>query len=108
VLKPDLSQTQGAERLLREILLAAKLSHPHILRLFDSGEAAGALFYVMARGGGLAARSAERGETAPLDEAVRIAGEVAGALDYAHRQGVVHRDIKPENYPVSTEISSRR
>jgi len=98
VLKPDLSQTLGAERFLREIQLAAKLSHPHILPLFDSGDAGGVLFYVMPRVAGISLRDRlNDAKQLPVDEAVRIATEVAGALDYAHRQGVVHRDIKPEN-----------
>ena len=98
VLKPDLSQTLGAERFLREIQLAAKLSHPHILPLFDSGNADGALYYVMPRVAGISLRDRlDNAKQLPVDEAVRIASEVAGALDYAHRNGVVHRDIKPEN-----------
>ena len=98
VLKPDLSQTLGAERFLREIQLAAKLSHPHILPLFDSGDAGGALYYVMPRVAGISLRDRlDDTKQLPVDEAVRIASEVAGALDYAHRNGVVHRDIKPEN-----------
>ena len=98
VLKPDLAESVGRERFLREIQLAAKLSHPHILPLFDSGDAAGALFYVMpnVQGQSLRDRLGAVGKL-PVDEAVRIAQEVAGALDHAHRQGVVHRDIKPEN-----------
>jgi serine/threonine-protein kinase len=98
VLHADLAQTVGAERFLREIRLAAKLSHPHILPLFDSGEAAGMLYYVMPNVEGQSLRDRITGERQlPVDEAVRIAGEVGGALDYAHRHGVVHRDIKPEN-----------
>ena len=98
VLNPDLSQTLGAERFLREIPLAARLSHPHILPLFDSGEAGGALFYVMPRVAGTSLRDRlHDAKQLPIDEAVRIASEVAGALDYAHRNSVVHRDSKPEN-----------
>jgi serine/threonine-protein kinase len=98
VLTPDLSPTLGAERFLREIQLVARLSHPHILPLFDSGEAGGVLFYVMPRVAGRSLRDRlDDAKQLPVDEAVRIASEVAGALDYAHRHGVVHRDIKPEN-----------
>ena len=98
VLKHEIGQTLGAERFLREIQLAAKLSHPHILPLFDSGEAGGVLYYVMPNVQGRSLRDRLR-ECSPLpvDEAVRVATEVAGALDYAHRHDVVHRDIKPEN-----------
>jgi len=98
VMRPDLTRTLGAERFLREIQLVAKLSHPHILPLFDSGEADGLLWYVMPNvdGRSLRHRMTEARQL-PVDEAVRIAAEVAGALDYAHRHGVVHRDIKPEN-----------
>jgi len=86
VLKPDLSQPLGAERFLREIQLAAKLSHPHILPLFDSGDSGGALFYVMPRVAGTSLRDRlDDAKQLPIDEAVRIASEVAGALDYAHR-----------------------
>ncbi|MDQ3082027.1 MAG: protein kinase [Gemmatimonadota bacterium] len=81
VLKPDLSQTLGAERFLREIQLAAKLSHPHILPLFDSGDAGGVLFYVMPRVAGISLRDRlDDTKQFPVDEAVRIASEVAGAL----------------------------
>ena len=98
VLRADVSRSVGAERFLREIQLVAKLSHPHILPLFDSGEADGLLYYVMpvVEGGSVRDRLDQLGNL-PLDEAVRVASEVAGALDYAHRRGVVHRDIKPEN-----------
>ena len=98
VLHADLAQTVGAERFLREIRLAAKLSHPHILPLFDSGEAAGMLYYVMPNVEGQSVRDRlEAEKLLPVEEAVRIAMDVAGALDYAHRHGIVHRDIKPEN-----------
>ena len=98
VLRAELAESVGRERFLREIQLAAKLTHPHILPLFDSGEAGGALYYVMpnVEGHSLRDRLAQD-RMLPVAEAVRIAGEVAGALNYAHRQGVVHRDIKPEN-----------
>jgi serine/threonine protein kinase len=98
VLKPELGQTLGTERFLREIQVAARLSHPHILPLFDSGEAAGLLYYVMPVIDGQSLRDRlDASPQLPVDEAVRIGAEVAGALDYAHRHGVVHRDIKPEN-----------
>ena len=97
-LRPEVAQTLGAERFLQEIRLAAKLTHPHILPLYDSGDARGLLFFVMpnAEGSSLRDRLDAAGKL-PIDEAVRITQEVAGALDYAHRHGVVHRDIKPEN-----------
>ncbi len=98
VLRADVAQTLGAERFLREIRLAAKLTHPHILPLFDSGEAGGTLFYVMPNVEGLSLRDRlDQTGMLSVDEAVRLATEVAGALDYAHRHDVVHRDIKPEN-----------
>ena len=98
VMKPEIAQTLGAERFLREIQLAAQLSHPHILPLFDSGEAGGALYYVMPSVEGESVRDRlDQSRMLPVEDAVRIATEVAGALDYAHRHGVVHRDIKPEN-----------
>jgi serine/threonine protein kinase/tetratricopeptide (TPR) repeat protein len=98
VLRDDVGRTLGAERFLDEIRLVARLSHPHILPLFDSGEADGFLYFVMPVVAGASVRErldAER--TMPVEEAVRLAAEVAYALDYAHRQGIVHRDIKPEN-----------
>src|SRR3954470_12242275 len=98
VLKPAISQSVSADRFLREIHIIARLSHPHILPLFDSGEAEGALYYVMPLVAGRSLRDwLQDSRQLPVDDAVRIAKEVAGALDYAHRHGVVHRDIKPEN-----------
>ena len=98
VLHPELAESVGRPRFLREIQLAAKLSHPHILPLFDSGEAGGFLYYVMPNVAGQSLRDRlEQERQLPVEEAVRITTEVAGALDYAHRHGVVHRDIKPEN-----------
>ncbi|MDT8342012.1 MAG: protein kinase [Longimicrobiales bacterium] len=98
VLKPELAAVVGAERFLAEIRTTANLQHPHILPLFDSGEADGFLYYVMPYvvGESLGDR-VKRERQLPVAEAVRIAREVADALDYAHRQGVVHRDIKPAN-----------
>jgi serine/threonine-protein kinase len=98
VLHPDLAALIGSDRFLREIETAARLTHPHILPLHDSGEAGGFLYYVMpfVEGETLRGRLNREGSL-PLEDAVRLAREVAGALDYAHRQGVVHRDIKPEN-----------
>ena len=102
VVKPEVGLAMGAERFLREIELVANLSHPHILPLHDSGEAAGALFFVMpyVEGGTLRDRLAREGRL-PVDEALLIARQVADALDYAHRRDVVHRDIKPENVLLS-------
>lgn len=98
VLDPDLAQTLGAGRFLREIEMAAKLTHPHILPLHDSGEADGLLFYVMpyVRGESLRDRLTAGGPL-PFEEAVQIALEVADALAYAHDEGVIHRDVKPAN-----------
>jgi len=98
VMRAGLADAVGRERFLREIQLAAKLAHPHILPLFDSGEAGGALYYVMpnVQGQSLRDRMNAVGPL-PVADAVRIATEVAGALDHAHRHDVVHRDIKPEN-----------
>ena len=98
VLKPDLAESLGRERFVREIRLAARLTHPHILPLYDSGEADGFLFYVMPVMQGLTLRQRmETNGALPVEEAVRIVSEVADALDYAHRNDIIHRDIKPEN-----------
>jgi serine/threonine-protein kinase len=98
VLHPELSAVLGGERFLAEIRVTANLQHPHILGLIDSGEADGLLYYVMPYISGESLRARlMRERQLPVEEALRIAREVASALDYAHRQGVVHRDIKPEN-----------
>jgi serine/threonine-protein kinase len=98
VLKPELAAVLGAERFVVEIKTTAALQHPHILPLFDSGTADGFLFYVMPYIQGETIRDKLNRETQfGVEEAVRIAREVADALDYAHRHGVIHRDIKPEN-----------
>ncbi len=98
VLRPELAAVIGAERFLSEIKTTANLQHPHILPLFDSGEAGGFLFYVMPYVEGETVRDRlNREKQLPIADAVRITTEVASALDYAHRHGVIHRDIKPEN-----------
>jgi len=98
VLKPELAAVVGAERFLAEIETTANLQHPHILPLFDSGEADSFLFYVMPYVEGESLRERlDREHQLPVDEAVRIATNVAEALDYAHSHGVIHRDIKPAN-----------
>jgi serine/threonine protein kinase/Tfp pilus assembly protein PilF len=98
VLHPDLAASLGPERFLREIKLAARLNHPHILPLFDSGESRGFLYYVMPYVEGESLRERlDRENQLPVDEAVHHAKAIASALDYAHRQKIVHRDIKPEN-----------
>ncbi len=98
VLRPELAAVLGAERFVVEIKTTAKLQHPHILPLFDSGTADGFLYYVMPYIEGETIREKLNRETQfSVDEAVRITCEVADALDYAHRHGVIHRDIKPEN-----------
>jgi len=98
VLKPELAAVIGAERFLAEIKTTANLQHPHILPLFDSGPVDGTVFYAMpfVEGETLRARLS-REKQLPIPEAVRITSEIASALDYAHRHGVIHRDIKPEN-----------
>jgi serine/threonine protein kinase/tetratricopeptide (TPR) repeat protein len=98
VLKPEVTAALGPQRFLNEIQVTANLQHPHILPLYDSGNADGMLFYVMplVRGESLRQRI-EREKLLPVGEAITIARQVASALDFAHRQGVIHRDIKPEN-----------
>jgi tRNA A-37 threonylcarbamoyl transferase component Bud32 len=98
ILRPELSAMLGAERFLHEIRVTANLQHPHILPLFDSGSADGRLFCVLSYVDGESLRARlNREKQLPIEEAVRIAREVASALEYAHRHGVIHRDIKPEN-----------
>jgi serine/threonine-protein kinase len=98
VLHPELTATLAGERFLREIKTVAGLQHPHVLPLYDSGEADGLVYFVMpfAEGESLRQRLDRQGQLA-VDESIRIAVEVADGLDYAHRQGVIHRDIKPDN-----------
>jgi serine/threonine-protein kinase len=103
VLLPEVAAALGPDRFLREIQIAAKLSHPHILQLYDSAEIEGRLFYVMPYVEGESLRQRlDRDGRLPVAEAVRFATEVAAALDYAHQQGIVHRDIKPENILLHT------
>jgi serine/threonine-protein kinase len=98
VLKPELSAVLGPERFLREIELTASLQHPHILPLFDSGAEGGLLYYVMPYVDGETLRERlTRERQLPVEDAVRLAREVASALSYAHGRGVIHRDVKPEN-----------
>jgi eukaryotic-like serine/threonine-protein kinase len=98
VLRADLAASVGAERFLREVQVAANLQHPHILALYDSGEAQGFLYCVMPFVEGESLRQRlEREHQLPLPETIRIAREAAEGLAYAHRQGIVHRDVKPEN-----------
>ena len=98
ILRPDVAAAIGAERFLREIAIAARLTHPYVLPLLDSGQAAGSLYYVMpyVRGESLRERLA-REQRLPLADALRIARELGAGLDYAHREGFLHRDVKPEN-----------
>ena len=98
VLRPELAESVGANRFLREIQVAAGLNHPHILALHDSGEANGLLYYVMLFVDGESLRTRlQRKNQLPVEEAVRLALQVADGLSFAHSHDVVHRDIKPEN-----------
>ncbi|MEB3323542.1 MAG: serine/threonine-protein kinase, partial [Synechococcaceae cyanobacterium] len=98
VLRSDLGELIGPERFLREIEIAAHLMHPHVLPLYDSGEAAGALYYVMPFVADESLRGLlSRVRLVDTEGAIEIVGRVAAALDYAHAQGILHRDIKPEN-----------
>ncbi len=102
VLRPELAAAVGAERFLREIQIAARLTHPHILPLLDSGDVAGLLYYVMPYVEGESLRERLNRETQlPVEDTVQITREVGDALSYAHSRGVVHRDIKPENILLS-------
>jgi serine/threonine-protein kinase len=102
VMHPELAATVGPERFLREVRTTARLQHPHILPVHDSGEAAGQLWYSMPLVEGESLRDRLKREIQlPVEEAVRLTAEVAEALDYAHGQGVIHRDIKPENILLS-------
>jgi serine/threonine-protein kinase len=104
VLLPELAASLGPERFQREIKLAARLQHPHILTVHDSGETAGQLWFTMPYVEGQSLRDKLRRERQlPVDEALRIAREAAAALDYAHRHGVIHRDIKPENILITSD-----
>ncbi|HEX9894965.1 MAG TPA: protein kinase [Gemmatimonadales bacterium] len=102
VMRPELAATLGSDRFLREVEIAAQLSHPHILPMYDSGDADGLLYYVMpyVEGESLHGRLRREGQL-PLDEAMRLAREVAEALAYAHDRGIIHRDIKPANIMLS-------
>ncbi len=98
VMRPELAATLGSERFLREVEVAAQLSHPHILPMYDSGEAAGLLYYVMPYVEGQTLRERlQQEKQLPVDEALRLGREVAEALAHAHGRGIVHRDIKPAN-----------
>ncbi len=98
VMRPELAATLGADRFLREVEIAARLNHPHILPMYDSGAEGGVLYYVMpfVEGESLEARLRREGQLS-VDEAVRLAREVAEALAHAHTAGIIHRDIKPAN-----------
>src|SRR5262249_28541890 len=97
-LHPEVAATLGPDRFKQEILLAARLQHPHILGVYDSGDAGGHLWFTMPFVEGESLRDRlKRERQIPLDNAVRITREAAGGLESAHRHGVVHRDIKPEN-----------
>jgi eukaryotic-like serine/threonine-protein kinase len=106
VLRPELSASLGNERFLREIEIAARLSHPHILPLHDSGEAGGHLYYAMpyVEGESLRQRLEREGQL-PIAEVIAIVGAIASALTYAHQQGIIHRDIKPENILLAKDAS---
>jgi eukaryotic-like serine/threonine-protein kinase len=107
VLRPELAQSLGPERFRREIELAARLQHPHILTVHDSGETAGQLWFTMPFVEGESLRDRLRRQVQlPIEDAVQIAREAAQALEYAHQHGVIHRDIKPENILLTTDGST--
>jgi serine/threonine protein kinase/tetratricopeptide (TPR) repeat protein len=107
VLHPELAATMGPERFQREIRFAARLQHPHVLTVLDSGEAAGRLWFTMPFVEGESLRDRLRRERQlPVDVALQIGREAARALDYAHQQGIVHRDIKPENILLTRDGST--
>ena len=106
VLHADVAESVGAERFLTEIKTAARLNHPHILPLFDSGQADEFLYYVMPYVEGESLRQRlDREHQIPVADAIQYLREMSAALDYSHRQGVVHRDIKPENVMVHEGIA---
>ena len=108
VLDPDIAASLGPERFQREVKLAARLHHPHILSLYDSGEAAGRLWFAMpyVRGESLRDRLRRDG-VLPIEEALRITREAVQALSHAHREGVIHRDVKPENLLLTEDGSTQ-
>jgi eukaryotic-like serine/threonine-protein kinase len=109
VLHPDLAQVMGPERFLREIRICSRLQHPHILSVYDSGDADGQLWFTMPYIDGETLRGRLlREKQLPVDDALRIAREVADALHYAHQHGVIHRDIKPENILLSGSTAADR
>ncbi len=106
VMKPAMVAAIGHDRFLREIEIAARLNHPHVVPLFDSGAAGQTLFYVMpfVEGESLRARLSRQGQL-PLDEALRLSREISSALSHAHQHGLVHRDVKPENILLADGIA---